>query len=72
MVKAASSFSKALGQDSQVVQKLYTKIRKGIKKSKPKIVDELSEVTKLRATFINFRRKLEGGLTEEETTPFDS
>ena len=68
VVKAASSFSKALGQDSDVVQKLYHKIRQGVKKSKPRIVDEQSEITKIRATFINFRRKLEGDLIEEEVT----
>lgn len=39
VVKAASSFSKALAKDGQVVQKLFNNIKKS-NKGKPKIVDE--------------------------------
>lgn len=69
VVKAASSFQKALGQnDGTVIHKLYKMMRKQhqLKKRKHmKLIDEQTQTTKVRATFINFRRKLEGQLTEE-------
>ena len=34
-----------------------------------RIVEEQHKVTRIRATFVNFRRKLEGGLAEDESIP---
>ena len=36
------------------------------KKRSTRIVDEETQLTRLRATFVNFRRKLEGALVETE------
>ena len=70
VVKAASKFQKALGQkDAHVIHKLYNDMRKQRKVKKhrsAKLVDVQNQVTKTRATFINFRRKLQGGLAEDE------
>lgn len=41
------------------------------KKRKRPLVDEENRLTKVRATFINFRRKLEGNLVEDEFLGLD-
>ena len=70
VVKAASKFQKALGQkDAHVIHKLYNDMRKQRKTKKQKaakLIDVQATVQRSRATFINFRRKLEGGLAEDE------
>ena len=45
------------------------RVTKQKKRGIQRIVDEESQVHKLRATFINFRRKLEGELVEGEEKP---
>ena len=41
------------------------------KKRNQKIYDEYSEIAKSRATFMNFRKKIEGGLVEDDSAIID-
>ena len=40
-------------------------------KKKQKVVDEYSEIQKTRVTFMNFRKKIEGGLVEDDSFILD-
>ena len=54
-----------MGNDSTAIQKLISRIKKK-RQRKLQALDDVSELKKLRATFINFRRKLEGQLVETD------
>ena len=67
-MKAAANFQKAIGQnDADLIKTLYKHMRQQRKQRKRRrYVDEEMRMTKVRATFINFRRKLEGSLAEDD------
>ena len=46
-------------------------INKQKNKKKQKVVDEYSEINKVRVTFMNFRKRIEGGLVEDESLILD-
>ena len=70
VVKAATCFQKALGNESKDFQQVMKQInkQKSKKQKKQKVIDEYSEVNKVRVTFLNFRKKIEGNLVEDENT----
>ena len=65
VLKAATNFQKALGnRQGDKILKMYKKMKKE-KRLKLRKIDESTEWRKVRATFVNFRRKVVGGLVDD-------
>ena len=69
LISAAECFQKAMGKQSQIVKEIMAEVNKPIlknQKSKQKDpVSQRNEIKRSRATFINFKKQLEGNLFGE-------
>ena len=68
LLSAAESFQKAIGKDSKVVKDIMEEVNKPTetkRRTERETLNTRKEIKKSRATFINFKRQLEGKLFED-------